>query len=64
MKCAVPLNINLRRKKISAREVVLRNAMRETEANFRPLNGGKDDVCRAVKTIDAMESLKALPVKV
>ena len=51
-------------KKEAAREN--RNSVRETqsaEANFGPLKGEKDDVYRAVRTINAMESLKVLPVR-
>ena len=33
------------------------------EANFGPLKGEKDDVYRAVRTINAMESLKVMPVR-
>ena len=42
------------------------NSVRETqsaEANFGPLKGEKDDVYRAVRTINAMESLKVMPVR-
>ena len=34
-----------------------------TAANFRPSKGEKDDAFKAVRTINAMESLKVLPVK-
>ena len=33
------------------------------EANFGPLKGEKDDVYRATRTINAMESLKVMPVR-
>ena len=42
------------------------NSVRETqsaEANFGPLKGEKDDGYRAVRTINAMESLKVMPVR-
>ena len=32
-------------------------------ANFGPLKGEKDDVYRAVKKINAMESLKVMPAR-
>ena len=33
------------------------------KANFGPLKGENDDVYRAVRTINAMESLKVMPVR-
>ena len=34
-----------------------------SEANFGPLKGEKDDVYRAVGTMNAMETLKVMPVR-
>ena len=49
----------------SRRPLILGNAVRETgyEGKLRQLKGKKDDLCRAVRAINAMESLKVLPVK-
>ena len=39
------------------------NSVQSAEENFGPLKGEKDDVYRAVRTINAMESLKVMPVR-
>ena len=42
---------------------IIRCEKQSAEANFGPLKGEKDDVYRAVRTINAMESLKVMPVR-
>ena len=63
MKCVVLFKRKLRGKIVRCGG---ENSVRETqsaEANFGPLKGEKDDVYRAVRTRNAMESLKVMPVR-
>ena len=62
MKCAVPLKLSLRRKKIAVHSGKMLREKQSTEANCRPVLGEKYDVYRAARTINAMEIFKVLPV--
>ena len=68
MKCAVPLKLNLQRKMRAAMRGKIHSGKmlwveRSTEANCGPLKGEKDDVYRAVRTINAIDSFKVMPVR-